>query len=184
MQALKLHNFYTDPDNKSYLDANNIDLNVIISLLKKLFKYEYETKVSQMNCLAKILKVYEMQRAFFGYKDHSDLTASLIDIGRTYKLLNEHSKALEYCVEGLEMQQRIYGAGDYLDLSRSLYMIGSIQDELNQHSQALDCKLKAFEMQQRLFGSVDHRYLARSLINIGFTYSNLSEYSKALEYHS
>ncbi|MDF3047571.1 MAG: hypothetical protein K0R73_689 [Candidatus Midichloriaceae bacterium] len=123
---------------------------------------------------AKILKEPDMN-------DHSNVAASLDNIGITYERLGEYQEALQHHQKSLKMRKRIH-KDDSHDFTDSLNNIGNAYAKLKKYEKALKCHKKSLKMGIRIHKS-DHPAIATSLNNKGNIHERLEQYEKALRCH-
>ena len=115
------------------------------------------------------------------YQPNSEnLAAVYNNMGRTYGILGDHQKALEYKLKSLGIRMQVLVA-DHPNLALSYNNVGYTYGDLGNYHKALEYMLKALEIRERVLPE-DHLDLAQSYNNVGNIYSAQGEHQKALEY--
>lgn len=123
-----------------------------------------------------IVKLLEAARLYHAAGDLPHEAASLSNVGRTYLILGELQRSLEYYKQTLEVCR---ASRDPRTEAITTNDIGAVYDTIGDKQQAVDHFNQALVLYRNLNDSKNE---AATLNNIGLLYQGLREYQKALEY--
>lgn len=130
------------------------------------------------DALSNYKKALEIQKKILG-ENHPDTAFTNSNIGKTYCLLGQYEKALQYGNKALEIQK------DRKDVNSSIIynIIGNIHYSIGDYKNALEYNYKALKIQKEILGG-EHSNTSITYNNIGNIYCFLEDYEKALEYNN
>lgn len=115
-------------------------------------------------------------------KKYEKIISSYNELGKVYRELAQHSKALEYYFKVLQFAENAQEKACNM-LAITYRNIGLVYFDCGKYSKAMKYYLKALEIQQKIYGD-NHIETASSYNNIGSVYRELGKNSIAIEYYN
>ena len=108
---------------------------------------------------------------------HTDLAASLNNLGRLYQSQRKYADAEPLLKGALDMNKRLF-AGDHRSVAASLINVGRLYQSQEKYADAETLYKGALDMNKRLFAG-DHRSVALSMSNLGRVSASQGKYADA-----
>ena len=125
-------------------------------------------------------RVFYVQKSKLG-EVHSDVAASLNNIGLVLSNLGRKDEALSYYMQSLVIKRKVYG-DEHSDVAASLNNIGTVLSGLGKYQESLSYHEQSLVIYKKVYGE-KHTHVAASLNNVGTVLRDLGKNQESLSYH-